>query len=100
MYAGALGLWVFFLVGAAFYTRRAGHKDASPLASYLIFITVLTVTAFSCFIGLALLLQASGAIAALQHPFGIVVFLILVFVPAALLARWQMRQPPKRVRPS
>lgn len=99
MYAAALALWALFLIAAALYARRAGHPDAEPLASYLIFVTAFTVSALLCFVAGALLLQAAGAVEVLQHPRGLALFLAVVFVPPALLARWQMRQPPMSRNP-
>lgn len=96
MYATAVILWVLFLVGAVFYTRRARHPDTRPLAAYLIFITVFTVAAFVIFAGGLLLLDAAGEVELLSRPVVAVLFLMVVFVPAFLLGRWQLRKPPRR----
>lgn len=95
MYSIALGLWGAFLVGAVFYSARVRHPDARPLAAYLIFITVFSAAAATLFgIGIAIL-GATETLAVLDRPVAAVAFLVPVFVPAFLLARWLVRQPPR-----
>lgn len=99
MYSVVLVLWAAFLVAAAFYTRRAQNPGARPLAAYLIFVTVFTVSAFILFMILLVLLDAFGSAGVLTNPVAAAVFLIVVFVPAFLIARWQLRKPPQRPGP-
>ncbi len=98
MYLAGLALWAAFLVAAIFYTRRARHPGVRPLAAYLIFIIVFTVTSFAIFAASTALLQALGAAGALTDPAAAVLFLAAVFVPAFLVARWQLRRPPRQPR--
>ena len=93
MYSVALVLWAAFLIVAAFYTRRAQNPGARPLAAYLIFVIVFTVSAFILFMILLVLLDALGSTGILSNPVAAAVFLIVVFVPAFLTARWQLRKP-------
>lgn len=98
MYFAGLALWAGFLVIAFFYTRRARHPKARPLAAYLIFVIVFTVSSFVLFGSLTFLLQALDQASALSDPMAAALFLVVVFVPAFLVARWQLRKPPRRPR--
>lgn len=95
----ALTAWIVLLAAAALYTRRARHPDTPPLAAYLIFVTVFSAAGFFLFAILALLLQSVGLARMLDGPIGAAAFLLAVFVPAFLLARWQLRKPPRRRQP-
>jgi hypothetical protein len=97
MYLLALVVWLAFLVGAIFYTRQARHPQARPLAAYLVFVIVFTVSAFVAFAAITLILQGLGQTGALSHPVGAALFLLIVFVPAFFLGRWQLRKPPRHV---
>ena len=91
----ALTLWGAFMTGAIFYTQEARHPDAKPLAAYLIFVTVFSAAAFVVFSGLTLLLQVLGLTGILSNPGAAMAFLMTVFLPAFVLARWQLRKPPR-----
>lgn len=95
MYPIAIALWAAFLVAAVFYTQRERHPEAKPLAAYLIFVTVFSVAAFVIFGAVVFVLGLSGQSGLLSHPVAAVIFLILVFGPAFLLGRWQLRKPPR-----
>lgn len=92
----ALVLWGAMMIAAAFYSEQRRHPAAKALAAYLIFVTVFSVTAFVIYGALILLLQALGRVALLSNPVLAAVFLLVVFVPAFLLARWQLKKPPAR----
>jgi hypothetical protein len=94
----ALGLWGLFLIAAVLYTQREKHPDAKPVAAYMIFVIVFTVTAFVLFAAITFILDAAGYIDALESPVVAVIFLILVFGPAFLLGRWQLKKPPRPPR--
>jgi hypothetical protein len=94
-YYTALALWAAFLILAIFYTRHAKHRQTRPLAAYLIFVTIFTVGSFVVFAAISVLLQALGQAETLSHPVVGPVFLLMVFLPALLLARWQLRKPPR-----
>ncbi|MGF1612223.1 MAG: hypothetical protein ACFCUQ_22715 [Kiloniellales bacterium] len=95
MFLVALALWAAFLVAAIFYCRHARHAQTRPLAAYLIFVIVFTVSSFVIFTALSLLLQALGQAGAISHPAGAALFLTVVFIPAFFIARWQLRKPPR-----
>lgn len=96
MYFVGLALWLAFLVAAILYTRRVRHPNARPLAAYLIFVIVFTVSAFVMYAGLIILLQVSGHVDDLVDPIAAALFLAAVFIPAFFIARWQLRKPPKQ----
>lgn len=94
----ATAFWAAFLVAAIFYTRTVRHPRAQPLAAYLIFVMVFTAGSFVVFATLTLLLRAAERTDTLDDPIAGAIFLALVFVPAFLAARWQLRKPPRRPR--
>lgn len=94
----ALGLWALFLVAAIAYTQRERHRETKPLAAYMIFVIAFTVTAFVIFGTAVFLLQLSGYTAVLERPLAATLFMVLVFGPAFLVGRWQLRKPPRRPR--
>jgi hypothetical protein len=98
MYMIALGLWALFLIAAIAYAQRERHPESKPLAAYMIFVIAFTVTAFVIFGTAVFVLQATGYTAILDNPVAAVLFLILVFGPAFLVGRWQLRKPPRRPR--
>jgi hypothetical protein len=89
-----LGIVVMLL--AIPYVRRAKHPRAKLLAAYLVFATLFTVGSIVLYSALLTLLNRFIGLDFLQHPLGAVVFLALVFVPAFLLARWQLKKPPQQ----
>ena len=94
MYIAALGLWAVFLVAAIFYTRQARNPRTQPLAAYLIFSALFTMTSFAIFAVVIIALNALGRTEFLDRPIAAAVFLLVVFVPAFLVATWQVRKPP------
>lgn len=91
MYFAGLALWAAILIAAIFYTRRARHPEARPLAAYLIFVIVFTIASFVIFGALINLLQAIDWAPVLANPIIAALFLFLVFAPAFFIARWQLR---------
>lgn len=94
MYTAALVGWAVFLVAAAFYTQRARNRETRPLAAYLLFVTVFSVTAVVLFAGLVRLMSWLGENGVPSHPLTVGLLLLAIFVSAFLVARWQMRKPP------
>ncbi len=94
MYVTALALWVLFLIAAVFYTRRARNPRTRPLAAYLIFAAIFTISAFVIFTIIVKLVDALGRGEVLAEPLAAALFLVVVFVPAFLIARWQLRKRP------
>ncbi len=95
MYIAALALWAVFLIAAAFYTRRARNPRTRPLAAYLIFSAIFTMNSFAVFAVIIVVLGALGRTQMLADPTAAAVFLFVVFVPAFLVARWQLHKPPR-----
>lgn len=92
-----VGLIIF--LAAVPYAARIRHPEQRPLAGYLIFVSVFAVVSIVLFGLLAAMADALGLTALLERPLSALAFLILVFAPALLLARWQARKPPWRQGP-
>lgn len=90
-------LWLVLMLLAIPYVQRAKHPRAKPLAAYMVFVTLFSVGAAVIFSVLLMLLSGYGGLDALRHVPGAALFLVLVFVPAFLLGRWQMKKPPRQV---
>ena len=96
IYYITLAIWALFLIGAIPYTRRIRHAEARPLAVYLMFVILFTGVSSGLFALFSLLLAAFELSSTLVEPIGAAIFLILVFVPAFIVARWLARRPPRR----
>jgi hypothetical protein len=94
MYIVAIVLFAGFLIAAFFYVRLAQHPRAHPLAAYLIFVIAFAIISFALFAALIVLMNAFGRTALLSNSFTAAIFILVVFVPAFLVARWQLRKPP------
>jgi hypothetical protein len=88
--------WIVFLLLAVFYVARARHPRSKPFAAYVMFVIVFTAAGFILFSALSWGLAAADRAALLQRPLPAAGLLLVVFVPAFLLARWQIRRPPMR----
>jgi H+/Cl- antiporter ClcA len=92
--------WISIITGAVLlaaaipYVIRIRHPRQKPLAAYLIFVSVFVATAAVFFSLLARLAQQLGLGAALEEPGPILLFLVLVLLPALVLATWLARKPP------
>lgn len=94
MYVTALVVWAVFLAVASLYTSRARNPQTRPLAAYLIFAATFTLSSFVIFAVIIAALSVLGSLQVLTHPIAGALFLVIVFVPALLIARWQLRKPP------
>lgn len=90
---------LILLLAAIPYVARARHPEQRRLAAYLVFVSVFAVTSAAMFVLLATAANALGLGELLERSVPALVFLVLVFVPALLLARWQARKPPWRHGP-
>jgi predicted Kef-type K+ transport protein len=99
MYSTTLLVWIAFAIIAFFYVRRFRHPSTPLLAAYLLFVSLFTLTAFVIFAAGTWLLHTFGAIGALSNPVWAGPFLTIVFVPAFLVARWQLGKPPRQRMP-
>ena len=97
--------WLSILIGftllvlAIPYVASIRHPQQKPLAAYLIFIFIFAVASVVLYSLLLLLSSILDLTAALKHPLPALVFLLLIFLPAIALARWQARKPPWRQVP-
>ncbi len=94
-----IGIWALFLAVTVPYALRARHPRQKPVAAIAIFVFIFSAVAFFLYSALTWLLVLAGAAQVLARPWAAVPFLIVVFVPAFLLARWQIRKPPRRPPP-
>lgn len=97
----AIGVIVvlILLLTAIPYVARIRHPGQRPFAAYLVFVSVFAVVSAVTFALLAAAANALGLGELLERSVPALVFLVLVFVPALLLARWQARKPPWREGP-
>lgn len=92
-------VWIVLLGAASLYTLRAHHPDTKPLAAVLIFAVVFSASAVVLMFTIGLVARLASVQEWLAQPAGAVVYLLAVVVPAFLLARWQIRRPPRRPPP-
>jgi len=93
----AVVLAALVLLAAAYpYVQRAKHADARTLAAYFIFVSVFALAAAALYMVVAGVVVAAQLDAALENPAGALLFLIAIFAPAFLVARWQLKRPPHR----
>lgn len=92
-------LWLVLMLLAIPYVQRAKHPRAKLVAAYMVFVILFSVGAVVMYSILLLLLGWIDGLAYLHHPPGAVIFLALVFMPAFLLGRWQLKKPPRQTPP-
>jgi hypothetical protein len=95
----ALGiiLGIALMLLAIPYVRHAKHPRAKLVAAYMVFVILFSVGSIVMYSILLLLLGHYIGLDFLQNPLGVAIFLALVFVPAFLFARWQLKKPPRQV---
>lgn len=92
-------IWIAFFVLAIPLVRRIRHPEQRPFAAYLIFVSLFTLVAGILFALLSWLAVLLGLSQTLERLFPAIVFLLLVFAPALLVATWQARKPRWRKPP-
>ena len=98
-------LWNSIFVGIAILVIaipiviRIRHPQQKPLAAYLIFITVFVLIAFFLFSLLTLLITNADLETLLYEPLLVILFHVLVFIPALAVAIWLAAKPPWRQGP-
>jgi hypothetical protein len=92
----ALALWAMLLAAAPLYTGQARNPQTRPLAAYLIFAALFTLVAAAIFAAIVVVVTATGHDALLAGPLAMSAVLVVMFVPAFAVARWQLRKPPGR----
>ena len=90
---------VIILVGAIPYVLHIRHPQQKPLAAYLIFVSLFVIISLVLNTVLLWLASKLGLLAALNELAPAILFLILNFLPAFVIARWQARKPPWRQGP-
>ena len=90
-------LWLALMLLAIPYVRRAKHPRASFVAAYMLFVVLFSVAAVVMYSLLLMLLDRYWGLELLHRPLGAAAFLALVFVPAFLIGRWQLKKPPRNV---
>lgn len=95
----SLIIGILILVAAIPYVGHIRHPEQKPLAAYLIFMSVFVVVAIMLFSLLGSLVLQLELSQMLDRPGPAVLFLVLVFLPAILLASWLARKPPWRQGP-
>ena len=95
-YSWAPLAWVFLLVASWPYVQRVRHPGMAPLAAYLLFVTTFSALAAVLFGMITTLLAGVGRGALLDRPLGVILFLVLGFVPGILMARWLIQRPLRR----
>ena len=97
--AFVVAFWVVMLLVAIPVALRTRHPDQKPVAAVAIFFFVFTLVAFVIYVVLTTLLVVLGLQTLLGTPHGVAVFLVLVFAPAFVAARWQIRKAPRKPPP-
>ena len=97
MASESLGIiaWIALMLLAIPYVRQAKHPRAPVVAAYMVFVILFSVGAIVMYAALILLLGRYGGLQILNRPIGAAGFLALVFIPAFLLGRWQLKKPPR-----
>ncbi|MFO8004680.1 hypothetical protein [Thioalkalivibrio sp.] len=98
-FVAVLLIWIAFFILAIPLVLRMRHPDQRPFAAYLIFVSIFTLIAGILFAVLSWLAVLLGLSPALERLLPSIVFLLLVFVPALLVATWQARKPRWRKAP-
>jgi len=95
----SIAVGVVLLLAAIPYVARIRHPQQKLLAAYLIFMFIFVTAAVVLYTGLAMLAVALDLAHLLSQPLPVLLFLLLVFLPAIALGTWQARKPPWRQGP-
>jgi len=88
-------VWLFLLAAAYPYVQRIRHREAKPLASYIVFVIVFCVTSsFLFWVGSAFVAHGFGREALNWPPVAAAIF-TLTFAPGVFIARWAIKRPPR-----
>ncbi|TVR79247.1 MAG: hypothetical protein EA405_13065 [Rhodospirillales bacterium] len=94
-----IAFWVALLLISIPVALRTRHPDQKPLAAVAIFIFVFTLVAAGLYLVVSTLVALLGLSDLLRAEKGVAVFLVVVFAPAFVMARWQVHKPPRRAPP-
>jgi len=93
-------VWITLMLLAIPYVRYAKHPHSHVVAAYMVFVILFSVGAVVMYSILLSVLSWMDALDYLHHPLGAVIFLALVFIPAFLLGRWQLKKPSRQAPPA
>jgi hypothetical protein len=96
-YSWAPLAWTVLLVVSWPYVQRVRHAAMAPLAAYSIFVTTFSALAAVLFGMMTTLLAGFGHGAMLDRPMGVLLFLIVGFVPGILMGHWLIQRPLRRM---
>jgi uncharacterized membrane protein len=89
-------IWLLLLALAIPYVRMAKHPETQTMAAYLLFVMVFSVISATAYFLALWFVVKTGSAETLANPFGALLFLVVVFVPAFLCARWVIKRPSWR----
>ncbi|ALP53901.1 hypothetical protein Tel_12575 [Candidatus Tenderia electrophaga] len=95
-YSTGMMIWIVVLIAVVPYVHRIRHPDQKFLAAYLIFLFSFIIASSALYALLAWLVEALNLTRLFGDVMTTLTFLILVFVPAFLVARWLTRKPPSQ----
>lgn len=95
-YSTGIMIWIVVLIAVVPYVNRIRHPDQKPLAAYLIFLFSFIIASSVLYAILAWLVAALNLTRLFGDVMATATFLVLVFVPAFLIARWLTRKPPSQ----
>ena len=90
---------IVILLAAIPYVLHIRHPQQKTLAAYFIFLSLFVIVSMVLNTLLLWLASKLDLLVELHEPVPAVIFLILNFLPAFLIARWQARKPPWRQGP-
>ncbi len=91
-----IGAWLALLATAYPYVQRIRHREAKPLAAYIVFVIVFSLAASVFFWASSTAIAFGFGPNALNRPPAAIACLILTFAPAVAAARWIVRRPARR----
>lgn len=95
----ALVIWILALIAAWPYVQQTKHPDMKPLVGYLVFVSLFSLVAGMLYSLSTFALSVTVGLQALQDPVNALTFLVIVFVPPFLIARWLIKRPPRQPPP-
>jgi hypothetical protein len=92
-------LVVVVIVAAWPYAQLVKHERHPPLAGFLLFTSVLILSAAALFLAILVIATVLGLTTYLSGWLAAVLIMAAIFVPAILIARYVVRRPPRRISP-
>ncbi len=89
--------WIGLLILSWPYVQRVRYAGMAPFAAYLIFAATVSAMAAVLFGMITAVLASLGQAEVLDHPTGIILFLVLGFSPGLVMGSWLIQRPLRRV---